>query len=132
MKPHLTHIDHIHVYVRSWEIAEQWYTRVLGFHRDEALASWATPGGPLTLQNESGDIHLALFEKPDAGGDSAVAFGADADTFLQWVRFLRSEQIELRIADHKLAFSMYFSDPDNNLHEITTYDHQPVRQELAS
>lgn len=132
MKPQLTHIDHVHVYVRNREKAEHWYARTLGLHRDEALLSWAVPGGPLTLTNESGNIHLALFEKEDAAGDSAIAFGTDAATFLRWVSFLRSEKLALRIADHKLAFSMYFSDPDNNLHEITTYDHDLVRQKLAA
>ena len=33
-------------------------------------------------------------------------------------------------ADHELAFSYYFQDPDGNHLELTTYDHEPVRRWL--
>ena len=36
-----------------------------------------------------------------------------------------------RIEDHALAFSLYFHDPDGNMHEITTYEHDAVRSGLA-
>ena len=34
------------------------------------------------------------------------------------------------MTDHKLAISLYFNDPDRNMHEITTYDHDYVRARL--
>ena len=131
MKPQLTGIDHIHVYVGSWADAEPWYERVLGFKRAEALASWAVKGGPLTLENEQGNVHLALFERPEETGGSAIAFGASGNQFLLWKAHLEREGLKLRISDHTLAFSLYFRDPDDNMHEITTYEHDYVRGKLA-
>jgi catechol-2,3-dioxygenase len=32
-----------------------------------------------------------------------------------------------RCEDHALALSMYFSDPDGNPFEITTYEHEAAR-----
>ena len=35
-------------------------------------------------------------------------------------------------ADHELAFSYYFQDPDGNHLELTTYDHETVRRWLKT
>ena len=131
MTPQLTGIDHIHVYVSSWSAAEHWYRNVLGLNRVEALMDWAVPGGPLTLEDPAGSVHLALFERPDHTGSSAIAFGAEGEQWLAWKAHLEEQGLKLRVSDHDLAFSMYFKDPDNNLHEITTYDHEYVRERLT-
>ena len=130
MPPRLTGIDHVHVYVAEWELAENWYLDVLGFKRVEELVVWAVEGGPLTLESSEGNVHLALFEREGHKGSSALAFGSTGQEFLSWKTYLESKGLTLRIADHSLAFSLYFCDPDNNMHEITTYDHQLVREEL--
>ena len=92
--------------------------------------SWAVKGGPLTLENPDGNVHLALFERDDHSGSSAIAFGASGDEFLTWKAHLESHGLELRVTDHTLAFSLYFHDPDRNMHEITTYEHDYVRERL--
>lgn len=130
--PQLKGIDHIHVYVNSWEEAELWYGKVLGMRRMESLMSWAVPGGPLTLEDPAGKIHLALFERPDHPDTSATAFGASGEQFLAWREHLESLGIEERLADHELSWSIYFTDPDGNGHEITTYDYQYVTEQLAA
>ncbi len=130
MTPTLKGFDHIHVYVSAWDSAEKWYGDVLGFTRVEALMPWAVKDGPLTLEDPIGNIHLALFERADHQGSTAIAFGADSDQFLAWKTHLEGKGLKLRITDHKLAYSLYFYDPDNNMHEITTYDHEIVRQAL--
>ena len=78
MIPTLTGIDHVHVYVTDRQAAEDWYRDVMGFERVEALMSWATEQGPLTLEDPSGSVHLALFES-DQGPDTTIAFGANGD-----------------------------------------------------
>jgi len=129
MAPKLSGIDHVHVYVANWDDGEEWYQEVLGFKRVEKFMIWAVENGPLTLENSEGNVHLALFERehPDT---SAIAFGATGEEFLAWKAHLESHDLELRVTDHNLAYSLYFSDPWGNLHEITTYDHDYVAEHL--
>ena len=131
MAPKLRGIDHIHIYVTAWDEAEDWYRSVLGFERVDALMAWAVPGGPRTLAKPGSDIHLALFENDDHPNTSAIAFGATGEEFLAWKEHLETHGLELRIADHKLAWSLYFNDPYGNMHEITTYDIEHVGRQLA-
>ncbi len=128
----LDNIDHVHVYVSNWADAEAWYSRILHMRRVEALMPWAIKNGPLTIENSEGTIHLALFEVDDHPGTSAIAFGVDADGFMRWKNHLEAEGLKLRITDHKLAYSLYFSDPWENLHEITTYERDAIADKLAS
>ena len=124
-------IDHVHVYVSSRAEAEEWYASVLGFLRDKKYEAWADdPHGPLTIQNPEGTIHLALFQtgKPT---DDKVAFGASGEEFLAWRAHFESMSVEVRLTDHDMSYSLYFSDPDGNVHEITTYDPDYVRQRLT-
>ncbi len=130
MTPKLNGIDHVHVYVANWDDAEEWYDKILGFKRVEKFMVWAVKNGPLTLENAGGTIHLALFERDNHPDTSAIAFGATGEEFLAWRSHLDSHGLELRITDHELAYSLYFSDPWGNLHEITTYEHDYVAQHL--
>jgi catechol-2,3-dioxygenase len=131
MRPELKGIDHVHVYVANWNDGEEWYEKVLGFRRVEKFMVWAVKGGPLTLENPAGDIHLALFEREDHPNTSAIAFGASGEDFLAWKAHIERHDLELRVTDHKLAYSLYFSDPWGNLHEITTYDRDYVAERLS-
>lgn len=129
MIPTLKNIDHVHLYVSDRAEAKDWYQRVLGFTPVEALLFWATDKGPMTLQNAEASIHLALFEA-DTHPSSNIAFGADAKGFLDWKKHLESHSLEPSIEDHQLAWSLYFSDPFGNRHEITTYDYETVAKEI--
>lgn len=129
--PPLQGIDHIHVYVTDRDAAERWYRDVLGFTVVEKFRFWATPDGPLTLEDPSGTIHLALFESGKFPHTSMIAFGATGADFLSWKAYLEDRGVELRVSDHDAAWSMYFSDPFDNLHEITTYDYEFVAQRLS-
>jgi hypothetical protein len=64
MPPELQAFDQIHVDVADREQAEAGYAGMPGLSRTPELEFWATDGAPLTLQNESGSIHIALFERP--------------------------------------------------------------------
>lgn len=129
--PKLSGIDHVHVYVDNWNDAEEWYEKVLGFRRVEALMAWAVKNGPLTLENPEGNIHLALFERENHPDTSAIAFGASGEEFLAWKAHLEAQGLKLRLADHKMAYSLYFNDPYGNMHEITTYDRDHVADKIV-
>lgn len=131
MTPKLTGVDHLHINVSSWSEAEQWYSTVLNFKRVDALMSWAVKNGPLTIENPGGTIHLALFESDSPEGTNVIAYGTTGEEFLNWKAHLENHGLELRVADHKLAYSIYFRDPWQNSHEITTYDRDFVAGELA-
>lgn len=131
MAPKLNGIDHVHVYVANWGEAEEWYQTVLGFKRVDELMAWAVKNGPLTIENSDGNVHLALFEKDSHPDTSAIAFGASGEDFLAWKKHLESHGLELRITDHSLSYSLYFSDPWRNLHEITTNERDYVAEKLA-
>ena len=131
MAPVLKDVDHLHVSVGSWSEAEEWYLLMLGFKRVDALVGWAIKNGPLTIENPEGTIHLALFESESPQPTTVIAFGATGKEFLNWKTHLENQGLELRVSDHKLAYSMYFSDPWKNLHEITTYERDYVAAKLA-
>jgi catechol-2,3-dioxygenase len=131
--PPVRSIDHVHVFVADRAAAEAWYARVLGFTRIEAYAPWAADGGPLTLTDAQGAVHLALFERPAQACRSTVAMGVDAGAFVAWVAHLsRALEVAPLIEDHGLSMSLYFGDPDGNPYEITSYDHTAVRAALAA
>lgn len=123
MPPELQVFDHVHVYVNNRAKAEQWYSEVLGLYRSKELEFWAADGGPLTIQNKSGSIHLALFERPLQPCRSVVAIRVSAADYNAWKKHLEEllpgyvdEQ------DHDVSMSLYFRDPDGNPYELTTYE----------
>ena len=88
MCPEIEAVDHVHVYVSDRQAAEQWYQRILGFQRSPELEFWAAEGGPLTLQNASGSVHLALFERPQEKNRSVVALRVTASQYGRWLSHL--------------------------------------------
>ena len=131
MAPSLKSIDHIHVYVRDRAAAETWYSQVLGFSRVQELEFWAPNGGPLTIQNGSGSIHIALFERERREYRSTIAFSASATEFLAWQSHLASELgHEVKAVDHDVSWSLYFPDPDGNPYEITSYEYAELSSHL--
>ena len=127
--PQLNRIDHVHVYVSDRVAAEKWFREILGLHIQKEFEFWAKDGGPLTLENHDGSVHIALFES-DKKSASTVAFGASGEEFVKWKNHLENSGIQLRVSDHTKAWSMYFSDPFENLFEITCYDFDLVKDKL--
>ncbi|MBK8335266.1 MAG: VOC family protein [Sterolibacteriaceae bacterium] len=131
MAPEIEGFDHIHVFVSNRPAAERWYAEVLGLFRDEALVFWAQDGGPLTLRNAAGTVHLALFERPSEKCRSTIALRVGAQSFQDWREHLRRfPEIAVEVEDHAVSLSLYFSDIDGNPFEITTYEHAKARDGL--
>ena len=127
LAPRLERIDHIHVFVTDRVAAERWYLDVLGFRRAPELKLWAGGGGPLTLADTSGGVHLALFERPPQPCRSTIALAASATEFLAWQAHpgaVFGRPIEA--VDHHLSWSLYFANPDGNPYEITSYAHDAL------
>lgn len=103
MRPALNGVDHLHVDVGNWKEAEEWYGSVLNFRRVDALMDWAVDGGPLTVENAEGTIHLALFESDNPASTNVIAFGSSGSEFLKWKEHLEGKALELRVTDHELA-----------------------------
>ena len=131
MTPLIESIDHVHVFVSDRSASERWYSEVLGFKRIADLAFWAADGGPLTLQDQGGRVHLALFERPRENCRSTIALRASGQEFLAWQRHLASKLGGLpKLEDHAVSWSLYFSDPDGNPFEITSHEYEALAKRL--
>jgi catechol-2,3-dioxygenase len=139
-------IDHVHVQVANRETAAEWFERVLGLQIVTEFTSWAKdPRGPLFLVTREGVRCLALFEEPNTKknrkGDHTIAFKVSAREFMELVRHLDELQLSKidgsklsrkDVVDHELSWSIYFTDPDGNRFELTTYHYDEVSRLLAS
>jgi catechol 2,3-dioxygenase-like lactoylglutathione lyase family enzyme len=132
--PPLIGVDHVHVLVRDRAAAVAWYRSVMGLAPVPELAVWQADGGPLTLADASGRVHIALFERaPAADNKAVIALGVDAPGFVQWREHLtRALGKAPAFVDHDLSLSLYFRDPDGNPYEITTYEHANARAALST
>jgi catechol-2,3-dioxygenase len=129
--PSVSAIDHVHVHVADRHASEVWYARVLGFTRTKELEFWAVGGGPLTIQNTEGTVHIALFERHPTDNHSTIALKVNADEYLNWRIHLAKELDEPpKSEDHEVSLSLYFKDLDGNPYEITTYEHAAVRRAI--
>ncbi len=123
MTPDLSGIDHVHVFVRDRKLAERWYAEVLGLTRSPALEFWSTDGGPLTVQDSANTVHIALFEREPLPNLATIALRTSATGLRTWLKHLQAAGLTVELEDHQVSFSIYFSDPDNNPFEITTYEY---------
>lgn len=123
MTPDLSGIDHVHVFVRDRKLAERWYAEVLGLTRSPSLEFWAADGGPLTVQDSANTLHIALFEREPLPNRATIALRTSATGLRTWLEHLQAAGLPVELEDHQVSFSIYFSDPDNNPYEITTYEY---------
>ena len=124
MKPKLKNIDHIHIFVTDRQEALKWYRTVLGLKPVKNLLFWAKPG-PLTIGNEEGSVHIALFKGKPKKNRSVIAFNTTGKEFINWHKKIKNALGgNIEIEDHSVSFSIYFEDPYGNPYEITSYDYE--------
>lgn len=120
---HLEQIDHVALRCASPEATKDWYINTLGF---EQVYTELGAGMPIFLR--LGSTYLTLFpekaEKPAANGRAwhlALRAATYAD-FRSAQAELQQRGVPFQFSDHEIAHSIYFTDPDGFLLEITTYD----------
>lgn len=127
-------LDHVHLYAADPEVAANWYSRVLGL---TVLASSARLDTGKYMATSRGQYCATIFKgQPPSDGDHTSAFRVIGRTFICFGDALPCADVMGRAgrqleksdaADHSLAWSYYFQDPDGNHLEITTYDHDMIR-----
>jgi catechol 2,3-dioxygenase-like lactoylglutathione lyase family enzyme len=130
-------IDHVAMSVPDVERSAQWYIEVLGFER-RYEEMW--DGIPVFIGK--GTTSIALFpvrsndesirQRTDSPGRTSserggvrmlhLAFRASRKNFLAAQEELKQRGINFEFQDHEISHSIYFSDPDGQKLEITTYE----------
>ena len=120
----LEQIDHVALRCASPEATKAWYVSTLGFEHVFA-GQWS--GVPIALR--LGSTFITLFPQKGNEQDSAdgrawhLAFRAATYADFQSAQTeLQARGVSFQFQDHGIAHSIYFSDPDGFLLEITTYD----------
>jgi catechol 2,3-dioxygenase-like lactoylglutathione lyase family enzyme len=138
-------IDHVEVFVPDRREAAEWYHRVLGCKIIPEYAEWSDdPRGPLMVSPDGGRTKLALFQGEPQGtrpttGFHLVAFRVGGPAFIEFLdrasKFgledARGEVLTRQSAvDHGKAYSVYFTDPYGHRLEVTSCQHEVIRQAL--
>src|SRR4051794_19788986 len=120
----LEQIDHVALRCASPEATKTWYVSVLGF---EHVCPDKWSGVPIFLR--LGSTFLTLFPRKgheqaaaDAGIWHLALRAATYADFQSAQTELQERGVSFQFRDHEIAHSIYFTDPDGFLLEITTYD----------
>jgi catechol 2,3-dioxygenase-like lactoylglutathione lyase family enzyme len=123
----LEQVDHLALTVADVSRSVAWYHNILGLQRrheevwgDSPAVMYAGPnaialfaaGGPLEPAPETGTAAVMRH----------FAFSADGANFERARNDLRERGIQFSQEDHGISRSIYLTDPDGYLVEITTYD----------
>ena len=119
-------IDHIALVVTNVEESVAWYMDMFGFEN-----FGTAPGSSVTYIGNS-DARLALLQAPgespfnppvnQGARASHFAFRANGVAYVGYQNRLDRENVRYDHLIHSDSQSIYFSDPDGYMIEITTYD----------
>ena len=117
-------IDHVALVVRDLQTSKKWYGEMFGFK--------SLDNNPASPYVGNDNVKLALlqiaegstFTPPVSQGARAChfAFGADRSTFESYRTRLDGLNIRYEELTHSDSQSIYFSDPDGYMIEVTTYE----------
>jgi catechol-2,3-dioxygenase len=121
---HLGRLDHVSLNVSDRPASIAWYRDVLGLeqrnepHQDDWPVFMGEFGSCIAL-------FQAAVESSERGKESTglrhVAFMVGRDDLEQAQEHLVAHGVEFRSEDHGNALSVYLTDPDGNVVELTTY-----------
>jgi catechol 2,3-dioxygenase-like lactoylglutathione lyase family enzyme len=122
-------LDHIAIISKDIGRSVKWYTEVLGL---EHVFKGQWDGVPTFVVTKENNTGIAIFpsdtdspkSRPD--GDYLIvdhfAFRISGEDFEKAQSELKEKGIEIRVADHIVAKSIYMHDPDGHKVELTTYE----------
>lgn len=121
-------LDHVSLNVSDRPRSIAWYRDVLGLEQrgNETRNDWPVFMGPF-------GACIALFQaeiqSPERQAASTgllhIAFMVGREGFDRAQLRLAERDIEFEFEDHGTAHAIYFSDPDGNVIELTTYETSP-------
>ena len=120
----LQRLDHVSLNVSDRPRSIGWYRDVLGLEprgeatRDDWPVFMGEFGACLALFQARSEAVERAYESP---GLRHVAFMVGREDLERAQARLAEQGVEFRFEDHGNAHSVYFSDPDGNVIELTTY-----------
>ena len=133
-------IDHIEMFVTDRLEAAKWYEEIFGLKPIKELDMWSKIG-PLFVGNKDRSVTLAIMngKKENDGSINRMAFRTSGKKFVDFLNrldsmklfFLKDRVTKDKVVDHDISYSIYFDDPDGNKLELTCYDHDFVKSNLA-
>lgn len=116
-------LDHIALRVADPEATARWYEEVLGLKRYQHEKEW----GPYPIMMLAGTSGLALFPaatdqpvpKTKGPGMFHFAFNVDISELSKAQHQLEQSGLKVTIEDHHYFHSIYFSDPNGFIVELT-------------
>ena len=123
---HLLRLDHVSLNVSDRARSIAWYADVLGLEQRGAARQddW-----PVFLGAFGACVALfqAKVQSPERQEESTglrhIAFLVEREDIGRAQTRLEERGVEFRFEDHGNSHSVYFSDPDGNVIELTTYGH---------
>ena len=119
-----SHLGHVNIYVRNAEMAQEWYTEVLGLHTYDLM-----PGRAAFMSANRDESHeVALMEVgEDAMGPRQGQVGLNhmawrmgsLEDLEDFYHRLEEKNVPIgKVSDHGISLGIYLQDPDGNGIEV--------------
>ncbi len=129
--PRLSHLLETSLYVDDLDLAQNFYTALMGFEvflRDDRMSALGIPGGGVLLlflrggSVEPSQTPFGTIPPHDGAGHLHLAFAMPRGELTRWESHLADHGIEIesRITWARGGTSLYFRDPDGNAVEIAS------------